>query len=84
MSVRKKYPTDFKAKVVLEILKEEESISQLSSEYGIHPSILNRWRNMVVEKLSSFKKGLTVFINKVYDLKVATGLNYLLEKLLSF
>ncbi|WP_211295960.1 hypothetical protein, partial [Moorella stamsii (nom. illeg.)] len=25
MSVRKKYPTDFKAKVVLEILKEEKS-----------------------------------------------------------
>ncbi|WP_143116585.1 IS3 family transposase [Neomoorella thermoacetica] len=54
MSIRKKYPTDFKAKVVLEILKEEKSVSQLSSEYGIHPSILNRWRNMVIEKLPSF------------------------------
>jgi len=54
MSTRKKYPTDFKAKVVLEILKEEKSVSQLSSEYGIHPSILNRWRNMVIEKLPSF------------------------------
>lgn len=54
MSVRKKYPTDFKAKVVLEILKEEKSVSELSSEYGIHPSILNRWRNMVIEKLPSF------------------------------
>lgn len=34
-----------KAKIVLEILKEEKSISQIASPYGIHPSILNRWKN---------------------------------------
>jgi transposase-like protein len=34
-----------KAKIVLEILKEEKSISQIASPYSIHPSILNRWKN---------------------------------------
>ncbi|CAB3389567.1 protein of unknown function [Kyrpidia spormannii] len=33
---RKKYDTDFKTKVVLEILKEEKTLSQLASEYGVH------------------------------------------------
>lgn len=51
MSVRKQYPAELKAKIVLEILKEEKSIAQIASEYGIHPSVLNRWRNMAVEKL---------------------------------
>jgi transposase-like protein len=51
MSVRKQYPAELKAKIVLEILKEEKSIAQIASEYGIHPSVLNRWRNTAVEKL---------------------------------
>jgi len=48
---RKQYPAELKAKIVLEILKEEKSIAQIASEYGIHPSVLNRWRNTAVEKL---------------------------------
>ncbi|WXJ90223.1 hypothetical protein MTKAM_22560 [Moorella thermoacetica] len=53
MGTRKQYPAEIKAKIVLEILKEEKSISQIASEYGIHPSVLNRWRNTAVEKLPS-------------------------------
>jgi len=53
MGTRKQYPAELKAKIVLEILKEEKSIAQIASEYGIHPSVLNRWRNTVVEKLPS-------------------------------
>ncbi|MGB9663046.1 MAG: transposase, partial [Moorellaceae bacterium] len=40
MSIRKQYPAEFKAKILLEIFKEEKSISQLASEYDIHPSLL--------------------------------------------
>jgi len=42
--MRKTYSAEFKAQVVLEILKEEKSISQLSSEYGVHPNILGKWK----------------------------------------
>jgi transposase-like protein len=51
IGVRKRYPADFKAQVVLEILREEKSISQISSEYGVHPNQLNRWKNQVVNDL---------------------------------
>jgi transposase-like protein len=53
MGTRKQYPAEIKAKIVLEILKEEKSIFQIASEYGIHPSVLNRWKNTAVEKLPS-------------------------------
>jgi transposase-like protein len=46
--VRKSYSAEFKAQVVLEILKEEKSISQISSEYGVHPNILGKWKNQAV------------------------------------
>lgn len=51
MGIRKRYPPEVKAKVVLEILKETKSISEISSEYGIHPNQLVRWRNQAIEGL---------------------------------
>lgn len=48
---RKSYPPSFKAKVVLEMLKETKSITELSSEYGIHATQLHRWRKEFLEKL---------------------------------
>lgn len=53
MGTRKQYPAEIKAKIVLEILKEEKSIAQIASEYGIHPSLLNKWRNVAIQKLPS-------------------------------
>lgn len=37
-----------KAQIVLEILKEDKSISQLSSEHGIHANVLQRWKSEAV------------------------------------
>uniref|UniRef100_UPI00195D9760 transposase n=1 Tax=Desulforadius tongensis TaxID=1216062 RepID=UPI00195D9760 len=42
----------FKSKIVLEILKEEKSISETSSEYGIYTTQLRRWKKETVERLS--------------------------------
>jgi len=35
------------------MLKEIKSVSELSSEYGIHPTQLHRWRKEVLENLPS-------------------------------
>ena len=49
--MRKTYSAEFKAQVVLKILKEEKSISQLSSEYGVHPNMLGKWKNQALRDL---------------------------------
>jgi putative transposase len=49
--MRKTYSAEFKAQVVLEILKEEKSISQLSSEYRVHPNQLSKWKNQALSDL---------------------------------
>ena len=49
--MRKKYTPQFKAKIVQEILREEESISQISSKYSVHPTQLRKWKRQVLEGL---------------------------------
>jgi transposase-like protein len=51
--MRKHYTASFKAQVVLELLKEEKTVSQISSEYGIHFSMLHNWKKTALEQLAS-------------------------------
>lgn len=34
------------------MLREEKSIAQIASEYGVHPTQLHRWRKQAVENLA--------------------------------
>jgi hypothetical protein len=45
---RKQYSAEFKAKVVKEMIKEEKTIGQLASEYGVHSNMLYRWRDQAL------------------------------------
>ena len=47
------YTSAFKAQVVLELLKEEKTISQLAAEYKVHPNVLRDWRTLAVKNLST-------------------------------
>lgn len=38
------YTASFKAQVVLELLKETKTVNQLTSEYGVAPTVLREWR----------------------------------------
>ena len=49
--IRKSYSSAFKVKVALESIKKEKTISQLSSEYGVHANQINQWRKRLLEEL---------------------------------
>ena len=51
-TTRRKFKPEEKARIVLEILKEEKSVSQLASEHGIHTNVLNRWKSEAVQNFS--------------------------------
>ncbi len=51
MPKRKHFSTSQKAQIALEILKEEKSINQIASEYGVHPNVLYRWKKQALENL---------------------------------
>ena len=55
---RKKYSADFKAKVALEAIRESRTISELSSMYGVHSTMITRWKREALEQIPTvFSKG---------------------------
>lgn len=64
MNVRKQYTPEFKSKVVLEILREEKTLSELSVEYGVHPSQLKCWKKEVIENLPQLFDRRNAEVNK--------------------
>jgi len=50
-NMRKNHDSSFKARVALEALKDEKTMTQLSSEYGVHPNQIRQWRQKLIEEL---------------------------------
>lgn len=51
MTSRKSYNGEFKARVVLEILKEEKTLTELSSAHGVHVNQLRNWKKEFLEQM---------------------------------
>ena len=49
--MRKQYSAAFKARVVQDLLKEEQTLAQIAAEYEVHPTQLKRWRTIALEGL---------------------------------
>lgn len=50
---RKQYSPEFKARLVMELLREEKSVAELAAEHGVHPTQLHKWRKQATESLSA-------------------------------
>ena len=50
-SLRKRYSPQQKAQIVLELLKEEQTLSQIASTYGVHVTQLRKWKAQALEGL---------------------------------
>ena len=50
MGKRRVFTSEFKVKIVLEVLKEERLIGEIAVEYNINPNQLSRWRQEFLEK----------------------------------
>jgi transposase len=48
---RKRYSPTFKAKVALEALQGERTLAELASKHGLHPNLITKWKQQVVEGL---------------------------------
>lgn len=50
------YTPSFKAKVVLEALKEQKTSSELSSQFSVHPVQIRHWKSFVTQNLTDLFK----------------------------
>ena len=52
---RRQYPSEFKAKVASEVLREEATMTELAARYDVHPNLIANWKKKAREQvLSSF------------------------------
>lgn len=49
---RKHYPPEFKAHNALEALKEQKTLNQLVSEYGVHPNQISQWKKADAKRVA--------------------------------
>ena len=48
---RKQYDAKFKATVALEAIREQQTISQIASQYGVHPNQVGNWKKQLLCEL---------------------------------
>jgi len=55
---RKWYNPEFKAKVALAAIKNEETMSELAARFGVHPTMITSWKRTLLDGASDiFDKG---------------------------
>lgn len=55
---RKQHGAQFKAQVAMAALSGEKSLAELSSAYGVHPTMISTWKQELVKRSSElFERG---------------------------
>lgn len=50
---RKTYSPEEKAKIVLEVLREESTLKEISQKYGVSQQLISRWRTEFLDNMPS-------------------------------
>lgn len=55
---RRKFTPEFKAKVALEALKNQQTLAELGSKHQLSPVVISKWKGELLENMAGvFEKG---------------------------
>lgn len=87
---RRQFTSEFKVKVVLEVLRQEKTLSQIASDYDLHPQLVQTWKQafmaaapQVFEQQKGAEKPVTDEKGPLYEQigRLQIELNWLKKKL---
>ncbi len=67
MTKRKRYTSEFKAKVALEAIREELTTAELAKKYDIHPTMITGWKKAAIENMAAAFDGKMTSAPSVSD-----------------
>jgi len=57
MGIKKKHTNEFKAKVVMVAMREDRTLSELATAFGVHPITIRPWKKKVIQGLPPLFEG---------------------------
>jgi len=57
MTKRRRFTDDFKAKIALEALRGDQTLSQIAARHKLHPNQISQWKLQALEGLSGVFAG---------------------------
>jgi Transposase. len=58
MRKRRNHDAGFKARVALEAVKGERTVSELAAEHGVHPTMIHQWKKALLDGAADiFERG---------------------------
>jgi transposase len=72
-SKRRKFSSDFKARVALEAAKEQQTLAQLAKHYEVNPVLISKWKAEFLDNLGSVfgkaakEQGEAVDVDSLYS-----------------
>jgi transposase-like protein len=64
---RRNHSAEFKAKIVIEVMKEVMSINEIASEHELHPNVVRRWKTEAIENMVEVFSDKNKQINEIKD-----------------
>ena len=52
MKIRRRFTAEFKAKVALEAIRGERTISEMATKHQLHPNQITQWKRQAIENLA--------------------------------
>lgn len=67
---RKRYSTEFKAKVALETIKGDQTLAELATRFSLHPNMITNWKRQVIKNMADAFSGKSEKNNSLNEAQI--------------